>query len=109
MKDNEHAGHDMSKMSGEHDTSDMMTTITGGPFQSMHAIGSGTSLLPATTPGYMYHWMKGEWMVMAHGDVRIGFNHQGGPRGVNKAESQNWFMLMAEWRLPRAISNRRIL
>jgi hypothetical protein len=86
----------MSKMSGEQDMSSMMTTITGGPFQSMHAIGSGTSLLPSTTPGYMYHWMKGEWMIMAHGEVKIGFNHQGGPRGVNKAESQNWLMLMAE-------------
>jgi mono/diheme cytochrome c family protein len=95
MKD-DHAGHDMSKMSGNHDMSSMMTTITGGPFQSMHAIGSGTSLLPATTPGYMLHWMNGDWMIMAHGDVKLGFNHQGGPRGVNKAESQNWLMLMAE-------------
>lgn len=86
----------MNDESDGHDMSSMMTTITGGPFQSMHAIGSGTSLLPATTPGYMYHWMKNSWMIMAHGDVKIGLNHQGGPRGVNKAESQNWLMLMAE-------------
>jgi mono/diheme cytochrome c family protein len=95
MKD-DHAEHDMSKMSGNHDMNSMMSTITGGPFQSMQAIGSGTSLLPATTPGYMWHWMKGDWMIMAHGDVKVGFNHQGGPRGINKAESQNWLMLMAE-------------
>jgi hypothetical protein len=93
---NEHAEHDMSKMSGEHDMKNMMTTITGGPFQSMHAIGSGTSLLPATSSGYMWHWMKGDWMIMGHGDLKIGLNHQGGPRGINKAESQNWLMLMAE-------------
>ncbi len=74
----------------------MMTTITGGPFKSMSAIGSGTSLQPSTTPGYMWHWMKGDWMIMGHGDLKIGFNHQGGPRGINKAESQNWFMMMAE-------------
>ncbi|MBI3951261.1 MAG: hypothetical protein HY314_12500 [Acidobacteria bacterium] len=74
----------------------MMTSITGGPFKSLLAIGSGTSLLPASTPGYMWHWMVGDWMVMLHGDLKVGFNHQGGPRGVNKAESQNWLMIMAE-------------
>jgi len=92
----EPAGHDMSKMTGAHDMAAMMTTITGGPFKSMSAIGSGTSLQPSTTPGYMWHWMKRDWMIMGHGDLKLGFNHQGGPRGINKAESQNWFMLMAE-------------
>ena len=98
------APHDMSKMGtgtgsgahGGHDMNAMMSTITGGPFRSMSAVGSGTSLMPATGPGYMWHWMKNDWLIMAHGDLKVGFNHQGGPRGVNKAESQNWFMLMAE-------------
>jgi len=96
---NEMPGHDMSKMDTEHsghDMSAMMSTITGGPFRSMTAIGSGTSLQPSTTPGYMWHWMKDAWMIMAHGNLIAGLNHQGGPRGVNKAESENWFMLMAE-------------
>jgi hypothetical protein len=75
------AGHDMNAM---------MSTITGGPFRSMSAIGSGTSLMPASAPAYMWHWMKDDWMIMAHTDLKVGFNHQGGPRGVNKAESQNW-------------------
>ncbi|HJQ26125.1 MAG TPA: hypothetical protein VKA60_19560 [Blastocatellia bacterium] len=91
--------HDMSKMGGEHaahPTNTMMATITGGPFKSMTAIGSGTSLLPSSSPGYMWHWMKNDWMLMAHGNLVVGFDHQGGPRGVNKAESQNWLMLMAE-------------
>lgn len=91
--------HDMSKMQPgqmQHDMSAMMSTITGGPFKTMHAIGSGTSLLPASAPGYMWMWMKGDWMIMLHGELKAGFNHQGGPRGVNKAESQNWLMLMAE-------------
>lgn len=92
----EHAGHNASAGASGHNTSAMMTTITGGPFKSMHAIGSGTSLLPASSPGYMWHWMKGDWMIMGHGDLKVGFNHQGGPRGVNKAESQNWLMLMGE-------------
>jgi len=98
-------GHDMSKMGDEHGGHDMnamnaanamMSTITGGPFHSMTAIGSGTSLMPSSSPGYMWHWMTDDWMIMAHGDLIAGFNHQGGPRGVNKAESENWFMLMAE-------------
>lgn len=100
--------HDMSKMNNQqpasdgagahsgHDMNAMMSTIIGGPFKSMNAIGSGTSLMPASAPGYMWHWMKGDWMIMAHGDLKVGFNHQGGPRGINKAESQNWLMLMAE-------------
>jgi hypothetical protein len=92
---NEHAGHDMS---GKHGNLGMgaMTTLNGGPFQSMNAIGSGTSLLPASTPGYMWHVMRDDWFIMAHGDLKAGWNHQGGPRGVNKAESQNSFMLMGE-------------
>ncbi len=88
-----HAGHDMSKMAGGNN---MMSTVIGGPFKTMSAIGSGTSLMPSTSPGYMYHWMKGDWMLMLHGEIKAGFNHQGGPRGVNKAESQNWLMVMAE-------------
>ena len=95
-KDNQHAGHDTDDEHTGHDMNAVTTTITGGPFKSMHAIGSGTSLLPAISPGYMWHWMKDDWMVMAHGDAKVGFNHSGGPRGINKAESQNWFMLMAE-------------
>ena len=91
--------HDMSKMGGEHaadNMGSMMSTISGGPFHSMTAIGSGTSLLPSSSPGYMWHWMKDHWMIMAHGNLIAGFDHQGGKRGVNKAESENWFMLMAE-------------
>ncbi|HXG66757.1 MAG TPA: cytochrome c, partial [Blastocatellia bacterium] len=95
-KGDKHARHEGGDTHGAHDMSAMMSTITGGPFRSMHAIGSGTSLLPASSPGYMWHWSKGGWMIMAHGDLKVGFNHQGGPRGVNKAESQNWLMLMAE-------------
>jgi mono/diheme cytochrome c family protein len=96
--------HDMSKMGkdspgdvhGAHDMTATMNTISGGPFRSMSAIGSGTSLMPASAPGHMWHWMKNDWLIMAHGDLKVGLNHQGGPRGINKAESQNWFMLMAE-------------
>jgi hypothetical protein len=77
-------------------TTGMFTTLSGGPFRSMFALGSGTGLQPASSPMFAWHWMPGEWMVMAHASVRAGFNHQGGPRGVGKAEAQNWLMVMAE-------------
>jgi hypothetical protein len=94
----DHSSHDMSKMTEADHAHEMMSTISGGPFRLINAIGSGTSLMPSSSPAYMLHWVKESWLIMAHGDVKAGFNHQGGPRGVNKAESQNWFMLMAERR-----------
>jgi hypothetical protein len=74
----------------------MLSTVTGGPFRSLRALGSGTSLQPASTPMAAWHFMPGEWMLMLHGDLKLTYNHQGGPRGVGKFESQNWLMLMAE-------------
>jgi len=93
MPASEHA-HDMTA----HNMNGMMSTPTGGPFKAMQAIGSGTSLSPATSPMNMWHWMADAWTVMSHANVIAGFNHQGGPRGVNKAESSNWLMVMAERR-----------
>jgi mono/diheme cytochrome c family protein len=98
----DHARSDKShgSVSGhaEHDMANMLTTVTGGPFRSMRALGSGTALQPASTPVNAWMYMPGEWMIMLHGEVKAGFNHQGGPRGIGKAESQNWMMLMAEHR-----------
>ncbi|MDT4966520.1 MAG: hypothetical protein QOJ64_1257 [Acidobacteriota bacterium] len=56
--------------------------------------GSGTSWQPASTPMHMLHWQEGDWMVMVHGEAKLGVNAQGGPRGVTKLESQNWLMAM---------------
>jgi hypothetical protein len=63
--------------------------------------GSGTAWQPASTPMHMLHRQKGDWMVMLHGDLKIGVNSQGGPRGVTKFESQNWLMAMASRRVGR--------
>jgi hypothetical protein len=62
---------------------------------SMSAMGSGTSLQPSTSPTVMHHWNQNEWLVMFHYNFVAGINRQGGPRGVTKAESANWFMPMA--------------
>src|SRR5437868_14949723 len=43
----------------------------------------------------MYHKLAGDWVWMFNFDLKAGLNHQGGPRGVTKAESMNWFMPMA--------------
>lgn len=63
--------------------------------------GSGTAWQPASTPMHMLHWQKGDWMIMMHGDLKLGVNSQGGPRGVTKFESQNWLMAMASRRVGR--------
>jgi hypothetical protein len=63
--------------------------------------GSGTAWQPASTPMHMLHWQKGDWMVMLHGEAKIGVNSQGGPRGVTKFESENWLMAMASRRVGR--------
>ncbi len=61
----------------------------------MGQMGSGTAWQPATTPMYMWHKRAGEWVLMFHGDAKLGVNRQGGLRGITKFESQNWFMPMA--------------
>lgn len=66
---------------------------------SMGAMGSGTSWQPSSAPMYMQHWNKNDWLVMFHYNVFVDVNHQGGPRGVTKFESANWFMPMAYHKL----------
>ena len=68
---------------------------------SMGAMGSGTSWQPSSGPMYMQHWSKNDWLVMFHYNVFVDVNHQGGPRGVTKFESANWFMPMAYHKLGR--------
>ncbi|HWR15973.1 MAG TPA: hypothetical protein VN577_14185 [Terriglobales bacterium] len=89
----QHEQHDMSQH-GDHSQHEMkMETAkptTGGIFES------GTAWVPASTPHYMWMTQKGGWNLMAHGNLIVGYNQQGGPRGVGKAESTNWLMLMEE-------------
>jgi hypothetical protein len=61
----------------------------------MGQMGSGTAWQPSASPMNMWHRRAGDWLVMFHGEAKIGVNSQGGPRGVTKFESQNWFMPMA--------------
>ena len=70
-------------------------------FLSMGQMASGTSWNPATSPMHMHHKQSGDWLLMFHYNAIVGMNSQGGPRGVTKLESQNWFMPMAFHKLGR--------
>src|SRR5690349_23907717 len=58
----------------------------------MGRMGSGTSWQPDSSPMPMWHKQSGEWLLMFHYNFAVGVNRQGGPRGVTKFESANWFM-----------------
>jgi hypothetical protein len=58
-------------------------------------MGSGTSRQPGSSPMYMMDKVTGEWVLMFHYNFIALLNAQGGPRGVTKFESANWFMPVA--------------
>jgi hypothetical protein len=82
-------GNDMGIRVGSSDTNVM----------SMGAMASGTSWQPSSGPMHMYHKVAGDWLLMFHFNFIGAMNRQGGPRGVTKAESVNWFMPMAYHKL----------
>ncbi len=73
----------------------------------MNAMGSGTSQQPIASPTNGITWRardwSRDWLWMAHGQIIAGLNHQPKPRGVTKAESQNWLMLMAQRQVGRGV------
>jgi hypothetical protein len=70
-----------------------------GNIVSMGAMGSGTTWQPSSGPMHMHYKVAGDWLLMFHYNLLVGVNRQGGPRGVTKAESANWFMPMAYHKL----------
>ena len=90
-----HAGMDMGR--NQH-------MSMGGPAtEAVAQYGSGTSWRPASTPENM--WMTttaSGWTLMAHANVFLSYNQQGGPAGTGKLESPNWVMLMEQHGLGRA-------
>ncbi len=70
-------------------------------FMFIGQMGSGTSWQPISSPMYMVDKQKGDWLFMLHYNLIAGVNHQGGPRGMTKFESANWFMPMAFHRIGR--------
>lgn len=70
-----------------------------GEHEEAEALGSGTMPKPASSPEHMWMFQAGAWDVMAHGQLFLTYNQQGGPRGAGKFESMNWFMLMERRKL----------
>ncbi len=66
---------------------------------SMGAMGSGTTWQPSSGAMHMLYKQSGDWLLMFHYNAVVGVNSQGGPRGVTKFESSNWFMPMAYHKL----------
>jgi hypothetical protein len=72
-----------------------MNMQTASSLPSPHQ-GSGTAWQPASVKGYEWMWMQDGWMFMGHGEIFVDYNQQGGARGVSKAESVNFGMLMEQ-------------
>ena len=117
-----HSGHAQGAMPGLGGTTDMagMGSMNMGPLMVMSAndmgirvgasehnimsmgqMGSGTAWQPSSGPMYMRYKVAGDWLLMFHYNLIAGLNRQGGPRGVTKFDSQNWFMPMAYHKLGR--------
>lgn len=58
-------------------------------------LGSGTALIPQLSPMRMWNFSSEDWLLMLHGDLVAGYNHQGGSRGAQTWAGENWLMLMA--------------
>jgi hypothetical protein len=103
----QNADHDLGKSAHEHSGQssqgmDMQGMKMGdaavSSMPSFHA-SSGTAWQPASVPETMWMISPGAWELMFHGAVFLTYNQQGGPRGVGKAESTNYFMFMEQHRL----------
>ena len=99
MQDHDMSGHDMSghQMSGE-DMAGMDMGGTKGALgsYSMMRDSSGTAWQPDSTPMEGIHGQVGPWSTMVHGFISGVYDHQGGPRGDDKAFSESMLMLMAQ-------------
>ena len=61
-----------------------------------HHASSGTSAEPNSTAMPMLMWMKGNWMLMFHGNAFVVDTQQSSSRGGDKFFSTNWMMPMAQ-------------
>jgi hypothetical protein len=111
QKGKEHGGHGhtVAPQSTQHGEHSQTTSHTGsgahehdhemrgflGPYP-MQREGSGTSWLPDTTPHFGVHATYGEWQTMYHALFNFVYDHQGGPRGGDKAFVNGMFMGMAQ-------------
>ena len=81
----------MAMAPGEHR---MSMTGALGPYP-MQRESSGTAWQPDTSEHTGLHILSGDWTLMAHGTVNLVYDHQGGPRGDDKAFASGMLMGMA--------------
>jgi hypothetical protein len=80
-------------MSG-HSAHDAMMKGALGPY-AMARESSGTAWQPDSSADDGLMTTSGDWMLMAHGDVNLVYDHQSGPRGDDKAFASGMLMGMA--------------
>jgi hypothetical protein len=84
----------MNMPPGEHAAHQMAMTGALGPYP-MERESSGTAWQPDTSEHMGLHVMNGDWTLMAHGVLNLVYDHQGGPRGDDKAFASGMLMGMA--------------
>jgi len=92
----DHSAMDHAAMGHGMNMASMAMPGDDGDGMSHTRMASGTAWQPTSTPSHMWMWNPGDWMVMAHANLFLTYNQQGGPRGVGKFESMNWLMLMEQ-------------
>ena len=75
--------------------------LAGGMFEGPLDVpdarnASGTSWQPDATPMNGVHFMLDDWMLMVHGLLFAGYDHQATRRGDDAGFSTNWGMAMAK-------------
>jgi hypothetical protein len=84
----------MGMPTGEHGGHEMEMTGALGAYP-MERESSGTAWQPDTSEHMGLHVMSGDWILMAHGVLHLVYDHQGGPRGDDKAFASGMLMGMA--------------
>ena len=85
----------MTMPMGSHGGHEMAMTAALGSYP-MQREASGTSWQPDASRRMGLMTMSGNWMLMAHGDVNLVYDHQSGPRGDDKAFVSGMLMGMAQ-------------
>lgn len=105
-QEHDHDSHHTMTHSGTH------SGHSGEVMQLMNrarTLGSGTSLIPATSAMRMWDLSNQEWLWMLHGDFVGGYNQQSAPRGTQAWAAENWLMMMASRNLGPGILDLRLM
>lgn len=102
----QHDQHNNHDQHGQHEHGNPVTYLL---MERARTLGSGTSVLPQTSPMRMWSLETGDWLWMFHGDLVAGYNHQGGPRGANAWAAENWAMAMLSGNLGPGILDLRAM